>query len=777
MRRAAWILIAALVALTSSVTASEVNLIQTNFTAGEISPQLFGRVDLAKYFNAAAEMTNVLVRVQGGATRRPGTEFIAEAKYDNRPVRLVPFEFSTDQAYILEFGDEYIRFYMNGGQITDGGSPYEIESPYGYQDLDGLQFAQSADVLYIVHPDYPPRKLSRTGHTNWTLTEVLFEDGPYLERNETDIGIHPYGYQVGDEITLVASGSLFKQDHVGAIFRIGQPGASTTKQFTGSGQIGANLRLQGTFYADLTPDLEKGWDGRLTLQLTQDNAVSWHDVGSLLGSETRVFDEPKFGNYYRLQCKSGDYGEGRCRGKLYQHTAWGYVRIVSVQNGNVARGVVVQRLRSTLDKTTQWHEGAWSPLRGYPSAVGFHEQRLCFANNRHKPQTLWASRTDDFEHFSPGSLDDSPLSFTLADQQVNAIRWIRSIRGQIVCGTGAGVWILGPSSSSEPLTPENVKAAKRVATGVSPVPPVQTDSLLVFLQRAGRKVHALEYAFDVDDFETPDLSILAEHITAPGISAMAYQQEPNSTVWMVRKDGALLSMTYLRRQQVVSWCRHVTDGAFESVAVIPAEGEYELWTAVRRDIGGNTRRYVERFRPLDWGDDPADAFFVDSGLTYDGAPATVISGLDHLEAETVAILADGAAHPQKTVSGGQVVLDRPASKVHIGLPYTSVIRTLRPEVHSDRGTTQGLVKRIFGFVIRFHETLGCKVGETMDALETLSFRRAGDPMDEPPALYSGDFSVSPMDSHDTDATLAIVQDQPLPLTILALITRMEVGPW
>jgi len=213
----------------------------------------------------------------------------------------------------------------------------------------------------------------------------------------------------------------------------------------------------------------------------------------------------------------------------------------------------------------------------------------------------------------------------------------------------------------------------------------------------------------------------------------------------------------------------------ESVAVIPGDlNEDQVWLIVKRTVNGATVRYVEYLTPIDFGNNTSDAFYVDSGLTYSGSPATTISGLNHLEGETVTILADGAAHADKTVSSGAVTLDRSASQVHVGLGYTSTLRTMRIEGGSVDGVSQGKVKRIHDVTVRLYETVGAKVGASASATDVIPFRSSADPMDQALGLYTGDKTIEFDNGYDTDGFVTVVQDQPLPLTLLGIYARLEV---
>jgi len=650
-------------------------VIQTNFTAGELSPRLLGRVDIAKYHNGVAVLENMMVMPHGGATRRPGFRFVAEVKDSSKKVRLIPFQFSTEQAYILEFGDQYIRFYMNQGQIMSEGSPYEISTPYTEDELAELKFTQSADVMYIVHPEHEPRKLSRTGHTSWTLTEVDFIDGPYLEK-KTSPEITPSG--TTGTITLTASSALFDSAHVGALWRI-------------------------------------------------------------------------------------------------KHTSeWGYVKITAVTDSTHATAEVKKDLDGSGTAAAAWREGAWSAYRGYPSCVTFFEERLIFANNQNQPQTLWLSKTGSYEDFTLGDSDDDAMKITLAADQVNAIQWLVSAK-VLHIGTTGGEWTLSSGALGAPLTPTNLQAKREGTHGCSSMQALLIQNQVTFVQRARRKVYRRQYSYEADGYISDELTLLAEHVTGTGLIEMAYQPAQDPILWAVRDDGVIAAMSYLGAQDVIAWHRQVTDGDFESVAVIPAASRDETWVLVKRTINGATKRYVEFMEDPDF-DALEDAFYVDSGLTYDGSPATTISGLDHLVGETVAVLADGAVHPDCVVdSNGRITLQHEASKVHVGLPYTSTIKTLPVVIEQMAAGALGVTKRIHKTTARFYETVGCKTGRDLNHLDVIPFRTTSDPMDTAVPLFTGDKIIDFAGDYDTTSELYIVQDQPLPMTVLAIITELGVG--
>lgn len=651
-------------------------VIQTNITAGEISPLCLGLVDQSRYHNSGEIVENCLIHPQGPISKRPGLRFVAPLKNHTKRVRLIPFEFSVIQAYQVELGEEYLRFYKDKGQIYDGENPYEIVSPYQEGDLRGIKYIQSADVMYLVHPDYWPRKLSRAGHTDWTLEELDLGDGPYLEENTGAITITPSA-ATGD-ITLTASADLFQEGHVGA--------------------------------------------------------------------------------YWRLK-----------------HGSWGYVRITGFTDAQHVNATVKSTLGG-IGATSTWREGAFSSYRGFPAAVAFYEERLLFGGTKHKPWTYWGSSSNNWTDFAPqtGITDDGPITFTVPSQtgSVNVIRWICGTRTLLVGTAGEELSITG-SGGDDPLSPSNPPRIRgNTAKGSADLMPVPLGNSVLFLQRHGRILRELAYSFADDAYLCPDLTIWSEHITRGGIVELAFQREPIQNLYAVRGDGQLPFMVYERDQKVVGWGRIVTDGEIESVSVIPGTQQTEVWVAVKRLINGETKRYIEVFEDIDWGDDQADCFFVDSGLTYEGTPSATITGLDHLEGKEVAILADGAVHPRQVVTDGSVTLDFEAAKVHAGLPYTAKFKSVPLEAGQEEGTAQGKTKIIDKVILRLLSSLGGSIGPDEDQQEGLIYRQVRDYLDTAVPLFTGDKELDFPGPADSKGQFLIVHEDPVPMTICAIIPRV-----
>lgn len=708
-----------------------------SFNAGEISPLLEGRFDLQKYSSACRTLENFLIQPYGGVTRRPGTKFIAATKYADKVARLLPFEFSTEQAYHLEFGDEYIRFYKDRAQIlksspaawltltdyeigdfvTESGTSYycieahtsgtfstdlaadkwvaqeiyEIPSPYLETDLASIQFVQSADVMFLVHPDYPPKKLSRLDHDDWTLTDFPFQNGPFMDENVSAVTITPSypawatttDYAVnnhvvesskvyicvtahtsgvfatdlsagkwrqvfqytGNNMTLTASAATFDAGHVNSLMRIRHLRSDAAKEGSLAASAGAESNpfpVSGGWRFTTRGT----WTATLELQRSFDNGVTWltyQVYTSAADFNTNTTGEEVNANVL-FKVKRITAGTNAIPWMFNIENTYydGVVKITAVASTTSATAEV-QTPVGELTATDLWSEGAWSEYRGWPACIAFFEQRLFFAATETQPQTVWSSKSAVFTDFKPGTLDDDALSYTIGADRVNEIRWMQP-QSQLLLGTIAGEWKLGGSDIGEPVTPTNVSIRRQSTYGSANIQAALVNDVVLFLQRQGRKVR--EMTIDPqsvqDKYVAPDMTILAEHITgADGVVAIAYQQQPDSILWCVRADGQMASMTYERDQDVVGWSRHITDGYFESISIIPGEDEDEIAVVVKRDIDGSTVRYIEIFAPYDFGSDQADAFFVDSGLSFDGGDAVEVTNATQATEIVITAVAHG----------------------------------------------------------------------------------------------------------------------------------------
>lgn len=980
------------------------NPVDQSFNAGEISPRLAARTDFQKYKAALETAENVIPLPEGGLMRRAGTRYIAALKSSSVLGKLKRFEFSETQAYVIEMGASIFRFYRYQGQILaanvtaaaivngtfaadiaswtdrdtggtaastwnsagyaqllgDGteyawlsqtitgvtnnevislqfqiiGAPgdevllrvgttatggeivsdkafkvgyhvytftatattiyigfrtttakalgfdnvaildnaaLELQTPYAEADLPTIFGPQSADVLYLFHPDYPGYKLERLANTSWSLVEVAWQDGPWLAENDTATTL-TFSAATGLGVTVTASaitgindGEGFKSTDVGRLIR-----------------------------------------------LTDNTTVNW---------------------------------------------GWAVITAftsTTVVTADVKRTVVV----ATAE--TKWRLGAWSGTTGYPRCAAFYEQRLFAAGTTDQPHSFWGSQSADFENMSPDSAnssgvwnatveDDDALDYTISSDQVQAIIWMSPGEDTLVIGTASGEWT--PSSAGAVLTPSDITVRQQTNHGSANIAPVRVDHVVLFVQKAERKLQEFGFSFDVNGYRAFDMTRLAQHITRGGIVQMDYAEEQGSLVAAVRNDGQLLLMTYRREEDVVGWSRSIIGGSFqggdavvESVVVIPgADGtgsgqiqdstsRDEIWLIVKRTIDEVTKRYIEVIeRDHETGDAQEDSYYSDSLITLDNSIAitaatkadpvvvtagthglsngdtirttdvvgmtelntnsyvvgvvdadnvrlmdpdvvayitaatqanpvvitvldgiddianadvigitgvsgmtqlngnvytvankntanktfelsgvngtgygaytsggsvydstdgtafttyisggklnkkvTAISGLSHLEGETVKILGDGAIMPDETVASGAITLDSAVSVAQIGLAYSHKIKTLKFEGGTAAGTAIGKPKQVFGITFVVLNSHTVNFGRDADNLDKIDFREVSDAMDAAVPFYTGERFVEFAGDWNTDSRIYIEDDDPVPFTLLAMAPEIDI---
>jgi hypothetical protein len=657
----------------------------------------------------------MIPRIYGSAERRPGTKYIGAYKDSTLKVRMEDFQYSDSIAYTIEIGAEYIRFFFDGARVVGDLSPTawaagtayvmgefatysgtiyrrlvagttatapdsdftnwvtadldddnypicEIPTPYQEDDLFELQLRQSADVMWIVHNSYAPRKLTRTSATTFDLATIDFTKGPFMVRNDLsngdDVTITPSA--VTGDITLTASSAIFDPSHIslpGALFRLTQPRAITetsgSKTSPTGGVIGDALSIKGTF----SFNTHGTWTGTVKIQRNKDSE-GWETYRTYLSTNDRNIQysgtEEEDDVQYRINVTSITSGTIKADMTVNDSTESGIARVTSYISPTVVNATVLTDFAATT-ACKRWAEGSWSAYRGYPGAFTFLDERAVYAGSTYQPQTVWLSESGDFEDFEEGSKDADAFSRTLSADRINSIRWLSAIEA-LVLGTIGGEWRIRATALDEVLTPKNFNAKVQTNRGSKIIQPMVIGAAVLFVDYVGRKIRELTFLDEKQKFVSPDLSALAEHITLSGITSFAYQRNPDSIVWCTLDDGSLLSMTYEREQDVVAWAKHPVGGTsavVESVAVIPGDDEDEVWISVKRTINSATVGHIELLQPrVDV--DLEDSFFVDSGLKFDGGDAVTITGATQANPVVVTAVAHGRSNGDQVYITGVV---------------------------------------------------------------------------------------------------------------------------
>ena len=839
-------------------------IIQPSLAGGEVSPAVATRVDVDKFKSALTKCENFLVMQHGGVTKRPGFKWVSEVRDSALATRIIPFSFNTEQTYILEFGNLYMRVIKDGEQvlttgrqatisgITAANPPVVTTGTHGYSDgeeiyitgitgmtqLNGrnfkianktattfeltdlddtdidasaytaysangttdiiytlttvyttaqlfeIKFAQTADEMTLTHATHPVKTLTRTGHSVWTLTSDTFAP---LQAAPTSGSVTP------------------------------DSGASTTWLY----QVTAVNDETGEESLPLSTSTSTG-------ETTPANTIAWTG-----GAGASIH------NVYRSD--NGIYG------------FIGRTEDSSFYDANID---------PVLTDTPPSARNPFSGTDLYPAVPGFLEQRRVFANSNTYLQRLWLTQTGNHKNLSVSSpaADDDAITATIAARQVNEIRHLVTL-GDMIVFTSGGEWIF--SGVDGVITPAGAQIKPQTYYGCTQLPPITSGEVVIYMQQ-GQYVRDLSYKFEVDSYTGNDISILARHLFDEyTIDDWTYAQVPHAQIWGVRNDGICVGMTYVREQQIYGWARHTTLGDFKSVASVQEGDDDVIYAVIERTLNGRTTQNIERMNTFDLSD-LSDAFHVDCGLSLD-APFTItgytaadpvvittssahgfsnsdivdingifaadasvtrgrslstevvglgytvanvtsttfelqlngvdvdgsafaayhsggevreattaIGGLWHLEGETVTGIANGYVFPDLVVASGAVTLPNAASRVHIGLPYTAEIETLRLDAGESGETVQGKQKHRTKLGVRLEDTMGLWSGPDRDHMREASFGLPALYGDVLP-LFNGDKFLQQSPSWDKDGTQVIQSREPLPCTILALLSDAFVG--
>ena len=830
----------------------------SSFTSGELSPRLDGRIDLEKYFSGTKTLENMVIHPHGGASRRPGTKFISEVKTSANSTRLIPFEFSTTQTYIMEFGNEYIRFFKDNGIITEAAKTisgitkanpgvvtasshgysngdyviissvvgmtelngrqfkvagvttntfqlqdmdgnnfdtsslttyasagsafkiYQITSPYTTAQLFDIKFAQSADVMYLVHPDVDIRKLTRTGHTSWSLATVSITGSPspglsgsdnrpssvtFFEQRLVFAGTNnnpqSLWFSVAGSYESFATGTNATD---AMIYTIASNQVNAIRFLSNQTQLligtigGEFIATSGTNSEPITPT---------NIQITRQTNYGSANVDAIQIANVTMF----------LQ-----RAKRKVREMVYNYEVDGFIAPdMTILAEHITQGGITSFAYQQEPDSILWATRADGTLLGLTyqrneKVVGWHRHILggfsdsgksivrsfkSFTANSTNVSTTNNTITISSHGFSTG---DPVYYFT----ESNAIGGIT---------TDLLYFAIATDSNTLKLATTSANATAGTAVDLTTAPGSDTTQYIVKgVNLATNVVYSASHGLSTGDHFYYNLGGTGlENITDKQKYFVKKIDKNQFKIAADRKIKTFVDLSYDFTVTTARTDKILLDAAVESVAVIPSDqDEYQLYLLVKRYVNGSTRRFVEFLTNFEFGEAQDNAFFVDSGLTYDDVPTSTISGLDHLEGEVVSILADGATHADKTVSGGNITLDRTAQKVHVGLNYNSILQTLRIEAGSQQGVAQSKIKRINEITVRLHKTLGVEVGGDLDNMENIPFRSSAAIMDSPIDLFSGDKKIELRDDYNTDGHVFVRQTQPLPLTVLSIYPEVTV---
>lgn len=696
---------------------------QYSFAAGEVEPGLWGREDMTFSDKALSHIENAFIRKTGGFQKRTGTGWVGDAASHTTKSRLLGFDYGLDQAYAIEMAHEVIRFIRGGAVLEDGGSPYSISSPYTSDQLADIGFASARDVMYLNHRSVVPKRLVRSGDVNWAISDTPFaptEEAPTVNSvvfNSTDSG----------------SGSA----SVGSTYV-----CTVVNDLTGEESLGAN------------PFLSTGGSGTQT------------------GTVTITFDSaPDTDKRYRV------YKDAKSQKGIY-----GFI-------GETAKATFIDTgFSPVITDVPPSDRQPFATSGNYPECVSFHQQRLVFASTDNAPDLIEFSRSALFANFTlsrPSKATDS-MALSINDDQAQRVRHLISLRGLLVMTT-AGLWVLEGTGDNRILVPGEVSNDPQIKRrGASNVKPVVIGKAGIYTVRDRRTVRDVGYSFADEGYVGVELSAPSFHLfESARIVDMAYAEHPHSVIWFILDDGSAVTLTYMREHEVFGWCRQTTLGSFESVTVLEEnDGSFSApYFVVKRTIGGVLRRFIERMHERDVST-MQSGIFMDCSLSYSGDPVSTVVAPHLASQDGLVALADGSVLTDLTADGsGNVALSDGSteySEVHLGLPFSTTVRTLPFSATTSAGSGAAKRKVASEVAVRVHRTLTFKARcYTADAYATLPPYQEFIP--HLPQFYGGQLvrhsgiaRVPLSGTWDEDGMIELVSDQPINFECYTMHAKYEV---
>jgi len=770
-------------------------IMQASFAGGELAPALAARVDYSKYHIGAKRLRNFFVQASGGVANRSGTRFVGRVRDSAHPVRLIPFQFSTTQTYVLEFGHLYVRVVMNGGHVLE--PPFAITAATQASPCTvtagGHNFA-NGDEVYLTG-------IGGMTQLNGNRYLVAGVAGATFQLNTLD----------GAAVDATHFAAFASGGTAARVYTLATPYAGSDLallKFTQSADV---MTLTHTAYApmDLTRSQHWAWTlSAITFQPkigapTGATATPHGGGGQYYSYQvTALTDSPAEEGLPSAACDCQNAALNQNTGVI-NTISWAAVSGAARYHvykapvgttGPIPAGSIYGYIGTTtgtsFDDANIASDASQTPPEGRnpfaggnnPGCVTYYQQRKIFAGSSANPESVWMTQPGNFWNMDTSSptRDDDSITITIASQQVNAVKHLVSVSALLVL-TGSGAFKISGGAQGAVLTPAQTVVQPQSYNGCSDVPPLIIDYDILYVQSKGSIVRDLSYNFYVDLYTGADITLTASHLFfGHQIVAWAWAEEPYKLVWAVRDDGTALTLTYLKTEQVCGWAQHDTQGRFKSVATISEGQENAVYFVVSRTApgvaGGQSVQYVERLASrnllVDGIADVTKGWFVDCGLQYSGTPTTTVSGLDHLEGLAVAILADGNVEPSQVVSGGKVTVQHPASTITVGLPYSCDLQTLAIDAGDHSILSER--KRVSAVTLLVENSRGLKIGPDADHLVEVK-ERVAQGYGQAVPLKTGSERVVIPPSWNAEGSVLVRQDNPLPCSVLGVLPELSAG--
>lgn len=645
----------------------------------------------------------------------------------------------------------------------------EIPTPWVEANLRKIRARQSGDVIFVACRNVMQKRIERRGTNSWSVVDYVANVGPFRVGNATPITLTPSA--LTGTVTLTASGPVFRTTNVGGLFAVDSTGQSVTKSISSADVYSDPIRVTGigsgrSFGITVTGT----WVGTVTLQRSVGAVGAWVDVSNYTINQSTSLSDALDNQiiYYRIGIKPSNYTSGTANVVLAYAAGSirGIVRVTAYTSETLVTGVVVKDF-GALTGTSDWLEGAWSDRRGFPGAVEIYEGRVWWAG----ADKIYGSVSDDFANYDDSVTGDSgPISRSIGTGPVDTINWLLNSQQMLVGAQGAEL-VCRSSSLGEPLTPTNFNLKPAASRGSLGVDAVAVDTSAMYVDRSGSRAYEMQYDSVGTSYSAVDLTAIVPEICKPGVYRIAVQRREDTRLHFVREDGKVALLLFDKTEDVKAWIPIETDGEIEDAFTLPGTEEDKVYYSVKRVINGSTVRFLERWAlqseciggPLN---KQADAFIV-----YSGASTNTITGLTHLEGESVVVWGDGLDIGTFTVTSGQVVLPTAVAQAVVGLAFEARFRSVKMKYLTKRKMTTHL-----GLVLKDTHSQGMEFGPDFDHMDNLPLVENGKEVTVNSVWSDYEFEGHPFDgTYDPNSRLCLRATAPRPCTVLAAIASVEVN--
>ena len=765
-------------------------VLQRSFAGGEVTPEFHGRIDDQKYQTGLSTCKNFVVFPHGPIGNRGGTKYVNHVKNSalEHNVRLIPFTFSTTQTMVLEFGHQYVRFHTNGGTLLDGSSIYEIASPYGHANLADLHYVQSADVMTITHPSFAPRELRRSGATSWAFTTPNF-GAPIAAPGSITVSASGHSsakYEYFYVVTAVAAdgvsesvpstqdsanGNLLEQ---GGIITVSWGAVTDASRYNvyklQGGIFGFIGQSESTSIIDdnIAPDMGStppNYDAVLNSTNNFPAAVSYYE-------QRRVFAGTNNEPSNILMTKSGTESDMSFRIPVVDDDRISFR--VAAREANTIRHVVPLTEMILLTSAAEWRVTSLNSDAITPSTISVKPQSYVGASNVQpiivNNSLIYAAArgghvrelgynwqangfiTGDLSVRAPHLFDEHTITDIAFSKAPYPIAWFVRNDGVLLGFTympeqGVGAW---HQHTTENGTFESVCV---VAEG-------DDDVLYAVVKRTidGAMTRYIE-RMQPRYFDAPEDAFFVDcGLTLDGTNAASTTMTISGGTNFTTAESLTLTASS------GTFLNPVSTDKGDAIVITDTDGvKYTL------EIVSTSSTTIAQVRT----DKTIPVSLRSSARTAWAFARDSVTGLTHLEGQTVNILADGAVHPQRTVSSGAVSLDSPSVVVQVGLPITADIETLPITIQME-AFGQGRYKNINQVALRVFKSSGIFVGPNVDNLTEFK-QRTTEPYGSPPALKTQELRMPISPSWNDSGQIFVRQKDPLPITIVAVTSEVTVG--